>query len=121
MEDSQFRLLSSEPDSQSAAPEIINENSYQGNDVEYSDHNYNQSKPNRKIVKADDFLLHRLNSRKMKVNNIPSVRLTKRRDNLSGLFLVFQPISASIIISTWILCYWLARMTFLSETSPLKI
>ena len=43
--------------------------------------NNNQSKSNRKIVIADDSLIHRL---KMKVSNIPSIRLTKRGDNLSG-------------------------------------
>ena len=84
VEDSQFLLLSSEPDPQSAAPKIINENSYQCNDIEHSNHNNNQSKSNRKIVIAGDSLLHRLNSRKMKVNNIPSIRLTKRGDDLSG-------------------------------------
>ena len=84
VEDSQFLLLSSEPDSQSAAPKIINENSHQGNDIEYPNHSHNQSKPNRKLVIVGDSLLHCLNSRKMKVNNIPSIKLTKRGDNLSG-------------------------------------
>ena len=84
MEDSQFLLLSSEPDPQSVAPKIINENSYQCNEIEHSNHNNNQSKSNRKIVIAGDSLLHRLNSRKMKVNNIPLIRFTKRGDNLSG-------------------------------------
>ena len=84
VEDSQFLLLSSEADPLSAAPKIINENSYRCNDIEPSNHNNNQSISNRKIVIADDSLLHRLNSRKMKVNNIPSIRLTKRGDNLSG-------------------------------------
>ena len=83
VDDSQFLLLSSEPASQSNAPKIINENTYQCNDIEHSNHNNNQSKSNRKIVIAGDSLLHRLNSRKMKVNNIPSIRLTKRGDNLS--------------------------------------
>ena len=41
-------------------------------------------KTNRKIVIAGDSLLHRINSRKMTVNKIPSVKLTKRGDNLSG-------------------------------------
>ena len=81
VEDSQFLLLSSEPDPQSVAPKIINENSYQCNEL---DHNNNQPKSNRKIVIAGDSLLHRLNSRKTKVNNILSIRLTKRGDNLSG-------------------------------------
>ena len=85
VEDSQFLLLSSEPDPQSAGPKIINENSYQCNDIEHSNHNNNQSKSNHKIVIPSDSLLHRLNSRKMKVNNIPSIRLTKRGDNLSGV------------------------------------
>ena len=62
----------------------MNENSYQGNDIEYSNHNNNQSKSNCKIVIVGDSLLHHLNSRKTKVNNIPSVRLTERGDNLSG-------------------------------------
>ena len=82
--DSQFLLLSSEPDPQSVAPKIINENSYQCNEMEHSNHNNNQSKSNCKIVIAGNSLLHCLNSGKMKVNNIPSIRLTKRGDNLSG-------------------------------------
>ena len=84
VEDSRFLLLSSEPDPQSVALKIINENSYQCNEIEHSNHNNNQSKSNRKIVIAGDSLLHCLNSRKMKVNNIPSIRRTKRGDNLSG-------------------------------------
>ena len=36
------------------------------------------------MVIAGDSLLHRINSRKMMVNKIPSVKLTKRGDNLSG-------------------------------------
>ena len=84
VEDSQFLLLSSEPDPQSAAPKIINESSYQCNDIEHSNHNNNQSKSIRKIVIAGDSLLHHLNSREMKVNNTSSIRLTKRGDHLSG-------------------------------------
>ena len=84
VEDSQFLLLSSEPDPQSVSPKIINQNSYQCSAIEHSNHNNNQSKSNPKIVIAGDSLLHCLNSRKMKVNNIPSIRLTKRGDNLFG-------------------------------------
>ena len=120
-EDSQFLLLSNEPDPQSATPKIINENSYQFNDIKHPNHSNNQSKSNHKIVIAGDSLLHRLNSRKMKMNNIPSIRLTKEGTILLGLFLVCQLTSASIIISNWILFSWQARMTFQSVTSPLKI
>ena len=44
-----------------------------------------QPKTNRKIVIAGDSLLHPINSRKMMVNKIPSVKLTKRGDNFSGM------------------------------------
>ena len=40
--------------------------------------------PKRKIIIAGDSLLHRVNCRKMKVANIPTVKLTKRGDSLAG-------------------------------------
>ena len=43
-----------------------------------------QPKTNWKIVIAGDSLLHRINSGKMTVNKIPSVKLTKIGANLSG-------------------------------------
>ena len=45
-----------------------------------------QSKPqkSRKIVVAGDSLLHQMNANKMSVDNITSVKLTKKGDNLSG-------------------------------------
>ena len=45
-----------------------------------------QSKPqkSRKIVVAGDSLLHRMNANKMSVDNITSVKLTKKGDSLSG-------------------------------------
>ena len=49
-----------------------------------SNYNDDQPKTNRKMVIAGDSLLHRKNSRKMMVNKIPSVKLTKRGDNLPG-------------------------------------
>ena len=56
----------------------------EANDALNSNCNDDQPKTNRKIVIAGDSLLHRINSRKMVVNKIPSVKLTKRGDNLSG-------------------------------------
>ena len=45
-----------------------------------------QSKPEKscKIVVAGDSLLHRMNANKMSVDNITSVKLTKKGDSLSG-------------------------------------
>ena len=45
-----------------------------------------QSKPEKssKIVVAGDSLLHRMNANKMSVDNITSVKLTKKSDSLSG-------------------------------------
>ena len=40
--------------------------------------------PKRKIIIAGDSLLHQVNCRKMKVANIPTVKLTKRGDSLAG-------------------------------------
>ena len=40
--------------------------------------------PSRKVLIAGDSLLNRMYISKMKVSNIPSVKLTKRGDNLSG-------------------------------------
>ena len=40
--------------------------------------------PKRKIIIAGDSLLHRVNCRKMKVANIPTVKLTKKGDSLAG-------------------------------------
>ena len=40
--------------------------------------------PKHKITIAGDSLLYRVNCRKMKVANIPTVRLTKRGDSLAG-------------------------------------
>ena len=54
------------------------------NDALNSNYNDDQPKTNRKMVIAGDSLFHRINSRKMTVNKIPSVKLTKRGDNLSG-------------------------------------
>ena len=44
-----------------------------------------QSKPkSRKILIAGDSLLHRIKPNKLKVGDIPSVKLTKKGDTLSG-------------------------------------
>ena len=56
----------------------------EANDALNSNYNDDQPKTNHKIVIAGDSLLHRINSRKMMVNKIPSVKLTKTGDNLSG-------------------------------------
>ena len=44
----------------------------------------NQNTEPSKIVIAGDSLLQRINIKKMKVNNIPAVKLTKLGDNHSG-------------------------------------
>ena len=40
--------------------------------------------PKRKVIIAGDSLFHRVNCRKMKVANIPTLKLTKRGDSLAG-------------------------------------
>ena len=50
----------------------------------------NESRPidnSRRIIIVGDSLLHRMNARKMKVNGIPVVKLTKLGDFLSGALL----------------------------------
>ena len=122
VEDSQFLLLSSEPDPQSVAPKIINENSYQCNEIEHSNHNNYQSKSNCKIVIAGNSLLHCFKLQKDEGEQYSINQTHKKRGIIFlGLFLVCQLISASIIISNWILFSWLLRMTFQSMTSLLKI
>ena len=87
-EDSQLPSQSShfvtQPVSPSATSRNTNREPDEANDALNSNNNDDQPKTNRKIVIAGDSLLHRINSRKMMVNKIPSVKLTKRGDNLSG-------------------------------------
>ena len=87
-EDSQLSSQSShfvtQPVSPSATSRNTNKEPDDANDSLNSNYNDDQPKTNRKIVIAGDSLLHRINSRKMMVNKIPSVKLTKRGDNLSG-------------------------------------
>ena len=87
-ENSQLPLQSShfvtQPASPSATLRNTNGEPDEANDTLNSNYNDDQTKINRKIVIAGDSLLHRINSRKMMVNKIPSVKLTKRGDNLSG-------------------------------------
>ena len=70
---------------QSASPSATlgntNREPDEANDALNSNCNDDQPKTNRKIVIAGDSLLHRINSRKMIVNKIPSVKLTKRGDS----------------------------------------
>ena len=74
---------------QSASPSATSTNTNrepdEANDALNSNGNDDQPKTNRKRVIAGDSLLHRINSRRMMVNKIPSVKLTKRGDNLSGM------------------------------------
>ena len=49
-----------------------------------SDNANNVNEKPRKIVVTGDSLLHRMNIHKMKVNNISSVKLTKKEDSISG-------------------------------------
>ena len=87
-EDSQLPSQSShfvtQPVSPSATSRNTNREPDEANDALNLNYNDDQPKTNRKIVIAGDSLLHRINSRKMMVNKIPSVKLTKRGDNLSG-------------------------------------
>ena len=87
-EDSQLPSQSSQfvtqPVSPSATLRNTNREPDEANDALNSNYNDDQPKTNLKIVIAGDSLLHRINSRKMMVNKIPSVKLTKRGDNLSG-------------------------------------
>ena len=48
------------------------------------DHNKSQRTNSRNIIIVGDSLLHRIPINKMKVGNIPAVKLTKRGDNLSN-------------------------------------
>ena len=87
-EDSQLPSQSchfvTQPVSPSATSRNTNREPDEANDALNSNYNDDQPKTNHKIVIAGDSLLHRINSRKMMVNKIPSVKLTKRGDSLSG-------------------------------------
>ena len=87
-EDSQLPSQSShfvtQPVSPSATSRNTNREPDEANEALNSNYNDDQPKTNHKIVIAGDSLLHQINSRKMMVNKIPSVKLTKRGDNLSG-------------------------------------
>ena len=87
-EDSQLPSQSSDFVAQPVSPSATSRNTNRGpneaNDALNSNYNDDHPKTNRKIVIAGDSLLHRINSRKMMVNKIPSVKLTKRGYNLSG-------------------------------------
>ena len=87
-EDSQLPSQSShfvtQPVSPSTASRNTNREPDEANNALNSNYHDDQPKTNRKIVIAGDSLLNRINSRKMMVNKIPSVKLTKRGDNLSG-------------------------------------
>ena len=90
-EDSQLPSQSSHIVTQPVSPRATLRNTNrepdEANDALNLNYNDDQLETNRKIVIAGDSLLHRINSRKMMVNKIPSVKLTKRGDNLSGRFL----------------------------------
>ena len=78
---SQSSNLFSQPVPSSATSKNTNRRSDAASDILC---NNNQPKRNRKIIIADDSLLNRINSRKMTVQNIPSIKLTKREDSLSA-------------------------------------
>ena len=86
-EDSQLPSQPSHFVTQPVSPSVTSRNTNrepdEANDALNSNYNDDQLNTNRKIVIAGDYLLHRINSRKMMVNKIPSVKLTKRGDNLS--------------------------------------
>ena len=73
---------------QSASPSATSKNTNrepdEANDALNSNCNDGQPKTNREIAIAGDSLLHQINSRRMMVNKILSVKLTKRGDSLSG-------------------------------------
>ena len=73
---------------QSASPSATSKNTNrepdEANDALNSNCNDGRPKTNREIAIAGDSLLHQINSRRMMVNKILSVKLTKRGDSLSG-------------------------------------
>ena len=63
-----------------------------------SDNTNNVNKKPRKIVIIGEFLLHRMNIHKMKVNNISTVKLTKKGDTVSGSILLVVSILWEITV-----------------------
>ena len=76
--------------------------------------------PSRKVLIAGDSLLNRMHISKMKVSDIPSVKLTKRGDNLSVQFLDVSTMLVNTAVKPLTLLYWRVRTTFQIEVLVLK-
>ena len=72
------------PSSQKNESSMKNSSGVSSTENQAVDHNKSQRTNSRNIVIVGDSLLHRIQINKMKVGNIPAVKLTKRGDNLSN-------------------------------------
>ena len=76
--------------------------------------------PSRKVLIAGDSVLNRMYISKMKVSDIPSVKLTKRGDNLSGTISRLSTMLVNTAVKPLTLFYWRVRTTFQIEVLVLK-
>ena len=76
--------------------------------------------PSRKVLIAGDSLLSRMYISGMKVSDIPSVKLTKRGDNLSGTISRCINYAGNTAVKPLTLFYWRIRTTFQIEVLVLK-
>ena len=76
--------------------------------------------PSRKVLIAGDSLLNRMYISKMEISDIPSVKLTKRRDNLSGTISRCINYASKHSSKPLTLFYWRVRTTFQLEVLVLK-
>ena len=107
------------PSSQKNESSLKNPSGVSSIDNQAVDNNKSQRTNSRNVVIVGDSLQHRIQIDKMKVGNIPAVKLREETHSVTPSLDV-EILLAGIVIDFSMLCYWRGRMIFLIVVSLLR-